>query len=165
MPQAKHREPIVPAKVKRAVEVLLAQSRYDFVEAALAAGMAPYKLRDRLKRPEVLRYIRDQRRALIEEVCAGNPVALARVRDTSENGMAVCAAVRTSEAMRLATAVETGGGDVVRGLQIVIVQSSGQETVIGPPAAPMIEADPLMAEDAAELEHRRCGIPPARPPS
>jgi hypothetical protein len=152
MPPAKHREPIVPAKVKRAVEVLLAQSKYNVVEAALAAGLKPYKLRVYLKRPEVLRYIRDERKVLIESVCAGNPLALARVRDTSENGMAVCAAVRAAESMRLATAVETGGGDVVRGLQVVIVQSSGQvEATIGPPA-PLIEHDPV--EDELEPSAR-----------
>jgi hypothetical protein len=97
--------------LKRAVEVLLAQSRYDVVEAALAAGLKPYKLRDYMKRPEVLRYIRDirdERKSLIEAVCTGNPLALARVRDTSENGMAVCATVRASEAMRQQVAVETG---------------------------------------------------------
>jgi hypothetical protein len=144
MPPAKHRTPVIPARVKRAVEVLLAQPSYNVVEAALAAGLKPYKLRMYMKRPEVQRYLRDERKALIEEVCCGNPVALARVRDTSENGMAVCAAVRTSEAMRQEAAIETGGGDVVRGLQIVIVQRDGQvEATIGPPA-PMIEHDPLV---------------------
>jgi hypothetical protein len=45
--------------------------------------------------------------------------------------------------MRQQVAIETGGGDQVAGLQIVIVQSDGQitATVGGPP---MIEFDPLV---------------------
>lgn len=108
MPPAKHRTPIVPAKVKTVVATLLAQSTYDLAAAAKEAGLTTYRLREYMKRPEVVRYVRDERKALIDEVCAGNPAALARVRDTSENGMAVVASVRAAELMRQAVTEETG---------------------------------------------------------
>jgi hypothetical protein len=151
MPNAKHREPIVPLKVKKAVEVLLGQSIYDLAAAAKEAGLSTYWLRRYMKRPEVIRYMREERQALIEEVCAGNPMALARVRDSSENGMAVVAAVRQAELLRQNVVDEAGGVEGrLPGLQIVIVQPGVGKVLqeIGP-ATPMIEASVSELTDGA----------------
>jgi hypothetical protein len=123
MPPAKHREPIVPAKVKIAVAVMLQQSHPDVVAAAKEAGLEPRKLREYLKRAEVVRYVRAERQAFVDEVCLGNPAALARIRDTAENTMASVASIRQLEQMRQGGANEAGGlGQRVPGLQIVIMQ-------------------------------------------
>ena len=87
---------------------------------------------------------------LIAEVLS-NPDALALVRATSDNGMAVTAACRQLELMRQTVAEETGGSALrTPGLQIVIIErATGRiERTISPPA-PMIEHDAL---DGAELE-------------
>jgi hypothetical protein len=131
--------------MKKAVEVMLRQSPRDDAAVAKEVGLTTYWLRRYMKRPEVLRYYREERQAFIEEVCAGNPAALAKVRDTSENGMAVVAAVRQAELLRQ-NVIEEAGGPAQRlpGLQIVIVQQDTGKVMqtIGP-TAPMIEASPL----------------------
>jgi hypothetical protein len=142
MPEAKHREPIIPAKVKVLVKELLDQRVYDLAAAAEKAELTHYLARRYLKRPNVLRYFREERAAMLEEVCAGNATALALVRATSDNGMAIVAACRQLEAMRQTIAEETGG--VTRhapGLVVQIINSVGEVTqTIGPPLpAPMID--------------------------
>lgn len=146
MPQARKREPIIPAKMKTVIEELLHQRVYDLAAAAEKAGLTHYLARRYLKRPNILRYFREERAAMLEEICAGNAQALAAVR-LSDNGMAVAAAVRQLEAMREAVSAETGGG-VQRhapGLIVQIINNAGQiERTIGPRApAPMIEGTPV----------------------
>jgi hypothetical protein len=151
MPEARKREPVVPAKMKVVINELLDQRVYDLAAAAAKAGLTHYLARRYLKRPNVLRYFREERAAMLEEVCAGNAAALALVRATSDNGMAVTAACRKLELMRQAVAEETGGSALrTPGLQIVIIEpATGRiERTISPPA-PMIQHDPL---DRAELE-------------
>jgi hypothetical protein len=53
MPNAKHREPIVPKKVKAALEILFTDPKNDLIAAATAAGMKPHKLREQMKLPHV----------------------------------------------------------------------------------------------------------------
>jgi hypothetical protein len=148
MPEARKREPVVPAKMKIVVKELLDQRVYDLAAAA-KAGLTHYLARRYLKRPNVLRYFRDERAAMLEEVCAGNAAALALVRATSDNGMAV--ACRQLELMRQTVAEETGGSaQRTPGLQIVIIErATGRiERTISPPSM-QIEHDPL---DQAERE-------------
>jgi hypothetical protein len=147
MPQARKREPVVPAKMKIVIEELLHQRVYDLQAAAEKAGLTTYWARRYLQRPNTLRYFREERAAMLEEVCAGNAAALAKVRAESDNGMAIAAAVRQLEAMRQTVAEETGGG-VIRhapGLVVQIINStSGRvETTIGPrPPTPIIDVTP-----------------------
>jgi hypothetical protein len=68
-----------------------------FIEAAKIAGMRPDVARRWLDRPEVRRLLLAERRVFRDALCAGNEGALARVRDKSENGMAVIGAVRALE--------------------------------------------------------------------
>jgi hypothetical protein len=152
MPEAKHRTPVIPEKMKIVVKELLDQRVYDLAAAAEKAGLTHYLARRYLKRPHVLRYFREERAAMLEEVCAGNAAALALVRATSDNGMAVTAACRQLELMRQTVAEETGGGSRPHapGLVVVIQSSDGRMQMIpSAPPAPMIEHEP---ERAAELE-------------
>jgi hypothetical protein len=61
MPEARKREPVVPAKVKIVVKELLDQRVYDLAAAAAKAGLTTYLARRYLKRPNVLRYFREER--------------------------------------------------------------------------------------------------------
>jgi hypothetical protein len=146
MPEARKREPIIPAKMKVVIKELLDQRVYDLATAAAKAGLTHYLARRYLKRPNVLRYFREERGAMLEEVWAGNAAALAAVRADSANGMAVTAACRALELMRQTVAEESGGAPRAPGLQIVIVSPDTREIMqtIGP-AAPMIEAAPVEA--------------------
>jgi hypothetical protein len=69
----------------------------DFIEAGKLAGIKPDVARRYLDRPDVIALLRAERRAFREAVCAGNESGLRKVRDTSENGMAVIGAVRALE--------------------------------------------------------------------
>ena len=147
MPPAKHREPVIPEKMKIVIAELLHQRVYDLQGAAEKAGLTHYLARRYLKRPNVLRYFREERAAMLEEICAGNAAALAAVR-LSENGMAVAAAVRQLEAMRQTIAEETRGGRAATmpGLVVQIINQAGEitQTIGGQPSAPplQIEAEP-----------------------
>jgi hypothetical protein len=146
MPPAKHRTPAVPAKIKIVVEELLSQHVYDLAAAAAKAGLTHYWARRYLQQSHVLQFFREQRAAMIEEVCAGNAAALAKVRAESDNGMAIVAACRQLEALRQAVAEETGSQSRTRpGLQIVIHTPGAEPRIICGPTAP-----PLQIEGEAE---------------
>jgi hypothetical protein len=85
MPPAKHRTPVVPKKVKAAIEFML-ETKPDLRDAAAHVGMNLYELRRAMKKPHVLRYAREERQIALESFCLGSPAALAKVRDESENG-------------------------------------------------------------------------------
>ena len=151
MPNAKHRTPVVPAKVKVAIQFMFEQTKYDLAAAAAQAGLTTYVLRREMKKPHVQKHIWHEKRALIEECCAGNPAALAELRAKSENGMAVVAAIRQLELMRQSAIEEARGpmapGAPQPGLVIVIQGPGGVQQMIPPPPpqpAPMIEHEPCV---------------------
>jgi hypothetical protein len=80
MPNARKREPVVPKKVKAAIAFMFEQTKYDLAAAAMHAGLTTYVLRREMKKPHVQKHIWHEKRALIEECCAGNPAALAELR-------------------------------------------------------------------------------------
>jgi hypothetical protein len=86
----------VPLKVRAAIRYLI-DVNDDLQAAALHAGLSIHELRRSLGQPEVRRYALAERQVAIERFVLGSPAALARVRDTSENGMAVVAAVKAGE--------------------------------------------------------------------
>jgi hypothetical protein len=112
--------------------------------AAAVVGMPTYTLRRMLKLPHIGKYAYHERRALLDALCMATPASLKDVINNSENSMARVSAVRQAEALRVADHAESAViADHGPGLQIVIVQQSGQvEATIGPPA-PMIEHDPV----------------------
>lgn len=92
----------------------------DFISAAKAVGMRPATLRRYLTRPQVIGFLRGERRAFREAVCAGNEAALQRVRDGDQhsNPMARIAAVRALEHMDDAEQARPGGALQLPGLVI-----------------------------------------------
>jgi hypothetical protein len=149
MPEAHKREPVVPAKMKVVIKELIEQPTYDLAAAAAKAELSTYQARKYLTRPHVQRYMREQRDAVTEEIRAGNPMALARIRDQDGgNTMAKVAAVRGIEQLGQA-AEETGG--VQRhapGLVVVIQSADGHvQRVLAPPMPPLqIDAEAERAE-------------------
>jgi hypothetical protein len=138
MPEARKRAPVVPAKMKIVVAELLTHPKYDLAAAAEKAGVSHYWARRHLSRPTVLRYFREERAAMLEEICAGNPAALAKVRESSGNDMAIVASCRALELMRQTVAEEAGGArQPAPGLVVQIINGDGRVTqTLGPPPAP-----------------------------
>src|SRR5688572_30640321 len=94
----------IPRPIRRAIEIMVRGKPDDpdckplsFVEAAKLCDVRPDIMRRWLDRSEVRRFLLAERRAFRDTVCAGNELALQRVRDRSANGMAICAAVRGLE--------------------------------------------------------------------
>jgi hypothetical protein len=140
------RQPI-PREVKAAINAMIYGLEtdpdgrpLDLASAARAAGIAGFRLRRWLHKPNVIGYLRAQRRAFREQICAGNEAALARVRDTSENGMVTVAAVRALEAID----AEDGGrsanqsppGVVIRITNSVSAPAGRQSTIDMTPVPP-----------------------------
>jgi hypothetical protein len=144
------KNPIVPAKVKLAFEIISNDAKATLETAAAGAGLSTYRLRRLLKLPQVRAWIAEERRAQLDAICASNPESLKRIRDTSANDMAAVGAIKTLEAMRVDVVAETGGkpGASRPGLQIVIHTLGGESRVVcGPPErpAPMIDVTPAAA--------------------
>jgi len=108
MPPAKHREPIVPAKVKVAVDYLFTTPNSDFRSAAEHAGLTMKKLRSAMMQPHVLRWLLAEKQARLEAASAGNIGALLEVRDKADNSMARVAAAKSLEQMLDAVSLQTG---------------------------------------------------------
>jgi hypothetical protein len=113
----------LPKPVRDAILLMVREGK-DFVEAARACGIKPLNFRLWFDRPVFLQALRAERKAWREAGCAGNETALLRVRDTSENGMAVIGAVRGLEDLAEREVVQTRGTQQTPGLVIQIIQSS-----------------------------------------
>jgi hypothetical protein len=120
-------------------------------------GMKAYELRRQLGRPHVRRYSLEQRQIALEAFCLGSPAALTKVRDASENGMAVVAAVKAGEMLKVgAIEAEAAGQRRQPGLSIVLIQQDGGHLVAYEPpkrsvpmldAVPVPEAEPVPSEE------------------
>jgi len=95
----------------------------DFIEAAKLSGIKPDVMRRYLDRPSVRALLRAERRAFRDAICAGNELALRKVRDQSRNGMASIAAVRALEQLDEQDHGRPGDSDKqMPGLTIIIEQ-------------------------------------------
>ena len=141
------RVPPVPAKAKTMIEVLLTTPGATLEYAAMTAQMPLKRAREYMKAAHVRAYFIAERRAVLDAVAAGNPLALKQVRDTSENGMAVPAAVRAIESMRNEEDKAAGGraSDMAPGVTIVFELPGSAMRTVGPPTieglAEELEAD------------------------
>ncbi len=160
MTEAKLKPPAVHAGAKRLIEILLAEPGIALADAAQKAGLTAKSARTYLGRPNVIAHYRAEKQRLVEEISLGNPAALADIRDTADNSMSRVAAAKALEQMRVEAVIESGARQLPRaGLQIVIVQQSGEQRVVSgpgapaPPApAPMIDVTPIeppYAEDGS----------------
>jgi hypothetical protein len=87
----------VPKHVRHMIELMVRGKPDDedcaplnFIEAGRIAGIAPDRARRWLDRPEVRSFLRAERRAFRDAICAGNEAHLARIR----GGPNAAAAVR-----------------------------------------------------------------------
>jgi hypothetical protein len=141
MPPARKREPIVPQRVRDAVDHMYATPGATLQSTAQHIGLTTRKLRYYLGLPHVLRWLLQDKQARLEVASAGNLPALLSVRDHGDNAMARVHASKTIETMLDNTSERTGIGRQVQetrrpGLQIVIVERAAA-------AAPLIEATPV----------------------
>jgi hypothetical protein len=157
MPPAQKREPIVPQKVRDAVDYTFATPGATLQTAAQHIGWTTRKLRFYLTQPHVLRWMLQEKQARLEAASAGNIGALLSVRDHGDNAMARVHACKTIETMLDNTSERTGIGRQVQqtrqpGLQIVILANDGSKQVAFDPPAPLIEATPVSEVDRHESE-------------
>jgi len=135
----------VPAAVKAAIR-LMVYGRDDGVplnllDAARAVQLKPWTLRRYFDRPRVISLLRAERRAFIATLIAGNPAALARIRDTAANTMSQVRAVDLLEAMGDEAVHNRSTAPESPRMTICIVNQ------VAPPAPP-----PAMRTIDAELE-------------
>jgi hypothetical protein len=144
MTEAKKRPPAIHAGVRRLVDALLAQSKYNLQAAAAEAGLTTYRAREHLMKPHVLRFLREQKQALLEEICATNPATLAEIKASSGNDMARVNAVKALEQIKSGVVEETGViAKQTPGLVIVIEKAGQPDRIIAPPMpASMIDVTP-----------------------
>ena len=147
MTLAKHKTPAVPARVKTAVAHLMKAGEFDLQGAALAAGMPVVRLRHLLGQSYVRKYMREQRLVEIEALCQGNAAALAKVRDTSENGMAVIGSIKAAEQIRSQILSEDGAGGSTRPMPGLVIQIVGSARI--EPQQPQRLASAPRIEDLA----------------
>jgi hypothetical protein len=149
------KNPVVPQKVREAFRLLQDDPKQTLLTAAAAVGLNAYKLREFLNRPHVRRWVLDERRAQLDAINAGNPEALRRLRDTTENAMAAVGAIKTLEAMKELVDPTPGRAGVIQhapGLVVQIINGASGEverTIGGAPPAPMIDVTP---ERMSEME-------------
>jgi hypothetical protein len=112
----------------------------DLIAACAAAGVKPYRMRRYLDRPGVIAHLRAEHRKFREVVCCGNTAALRKVRDTSENGMAIVASVRALDGIQ---AEEAGRANAPSpGVSIRIITTAPQQPIdITPKPRQIIGAD------------------------
>jgi hypothetical protein len=114
--------------------------------------MATAELRRAMGRPHVRRYALAERQIALEAFCLGSPAALAKVRDQSENGMAVVAAVKAGEMLKVgALEAEVSAQKRAPGLQIVIVQGDGTRQVAHSPRQVLPALDVTPAREAVPV--------------
>jgi hypothetical protein len=137
---SKKRQPAIPAKVKTALHHLFGDPRSDLAAAAKAAGITTYRLREAMKRADVRAWAYREKQALVDAICAQNPLALKAIRDSSRNDMAKVAAIKTLEQIGDDEAEPRRLSAPAPGLVIVIEQRDGSTRTVGAsPAPPMIE--------------------------
>jgi hypothetical protein len=127
----KQRPRPLPKHVRQMIE-LMVRGRPDdpdcaplsFIEAGRLAGIRPDIARKWLDRPEVRSFLRAERAVFRASINASNELALRRVRDESENGMAVCAAVRTLENIATEADAREGRGGAATACGFLIVVPS-----------------------------------------
>jgi hypothetical protein len=126
----------VSGKLKVAMDLMLEGSRRD--DAAKAAGMTPHGLREALKKAHVRAYWNRGLQVLRESERARNILALADVRDKSENAMARVASVKALEQLVDADDGSRGSeASVTPGLTIVI-----RHVLPEPPVREVIDITP-----------------------
>jgi hypothetical protein len=151
MPPARLREPVVPQKIRDAVEHMYTTPGATLQTTAQHVGWTTRKLRYTLGLPHCVRYLLQEKQARLEVASAGNISALLSVRDYGDNAMAKVHAAKTLETMLDTVSERTGINRSVQqqrqpGLQIVILPAI-QPQVPLIEATPAPEAEPVLPSD------------------
>jgi hypothetical protein len=159
----------IPARIRTAVTLMVygrladeTCTPVDFVEAARIVGLKPDQMRRWLDRGEVRALLRNERKAFRAAVCAGNKLALQRVRDKSLNHMATVAAVRQLQAIDEEDPHGRGAQDSSPFMTIRIITPPATA-----PSPVTIEAEPI-AEPETDDPHDPTGplrVPRFRDPT
>jgi hypothetical protein len=155
----------MPKHVKDAI-VLMVRGRpddpdgkpLDFIEAAKRCGLKPDQMRKWLDRSECRSFLRAERKAWREAICAGNESALQRVRD-GDNAMASVRAVQVLERLDEEQEARSHGQVLAPGLVIQIVSDANVTT----PTAPLIDV-PVPASEPERAEASESHLPIFRHP-
>jgi hypothetical protein len=140
------KNPVVPAKVKVAFEIISNDPKASLQSAAEAAGLTTYRLRRLLKLPQVRKWIAEERRAQLDTICAANPEALRQIRDTSLNDVARVNSVKTLESLK--ELIDPSGPAALQrhspGLIVQIINTAGEVTqeIGARPPPPLIDVTP-----------------------
>jgi hypothetical protein len=110
----------------------------DFIAAARLAGVQPDAMRRWLHRPAAASMLRAERRAYRLALCAGNESALARVRDRSENSMAVVKSVQVLNEMEVEETARRSGPQHTPGLVVQIITPASPR-----PVGPVVDVTPV----------------------
>jgi hypothetical protein len=93
----------IPTSVRTAIKLMIHGGDdgvpLGLIDAARAVQLQPATLRRYFDRPRVISLLRAERRAFIATLIAGNPAALARIRDTAANTMSQVRAIDVLEGM------------------------------------------------------------------
>ena len=151
----KKSEPKIPEKIKTAIRILIDQPALDLEAAAKAIGFSTYRLRGELKKGHIRRYFWHEKRAALDAICAGNPMAMKRIRDSSGNDMASVQAAKALEAMRSGVDDESRSGvasATTPGLtiQILTAGNAAPMRVLGQAAPTLIDARPAVHVEDSE---------------
>jgi hypothetical protein len=116
----------VSGKLKVALDEMLFKGSCR-ADAATAAGMTDHGLREAMKKPHVKAYYASGLEILRTSERARNIFALAKVRDSSDNGMAVVSAAKALEQLA-DVAPAAGASDRRPGVVIQIIQKRDEPT-------------------------------------
>jgi hypothetical protein len=120
----------IPKSVQLACLYMIHQG-IDFVAAARANNIKPDTLRRHLSRGETLAYIRRERAAFRQSICAANEFYLAAIRNNSENEMARTKAISLLEQID-DQAIDRPSRDVTPGITIRVLSIAPQPVDITP---------------------------------
>ena len=132
--------------VRTAIDAIIGD-RCTRDEACKRAEITERALYLALAKPEVAKYWNDAVHVLRNGERAANLFALIDVRDNSGNAIARVSAAKALEQVPEHEAAAARGGQLLPGLQIVIINGSTAPRVVGPTAAATIDVTPTVGSD------------------
>lgn len=145
----KTRRAYIGGKLKRALDLMVYGdedgNRYDHVTAPRKVDYSNVSMRKALQRPDVLRYLNEQKQVFRKSLSAGNIHVLGEIRDDSGNAMARLGAVKLLEQMdQQAPAQSAANRNVTPGV-VVVINANREAPLIDHQR--VIEINPLQSNE------------------
>jgi hypothetical protein len=134
-PERPRRTQRVGKKLFHAIELIVFEGK-ELSEAAAAAGLTTYTLRQAFARPQVLAHLRERREVLRAAASGKNILRLCEIRDAENNQPAVNA-IRVLEGLDIEPSRTTNAADA-RGVTIRIINNIAPDV---PKPAQIIDAE------------------------